>query len=45
MEDLIYPAVRPLISKYYDIPIEEIDTYSRVNRKSKTKEREEFDEG
>ncbi len=43
VEDLIYPAVRPLISKYYDIPIDDIDIWMRINRKSKAWDREEFD--
>ena len=43
IEDLIYPATRPLISKYYNIPAEDIDTYSNVHKKSKAGEREEFD--
>ena len=43
IEDLIYPAARPLISKYYSIPIDDIETYSKVYKKSKNGEREEFD--
>ena len=43
VEDLIYPAARPLISRYFKLDINDIDIYSNVSRRNQNKDREEFD--
>ena len=43
VEDLVYPAVRPLISRYYNLDINDVDLYSNVYKKSIDGSREKFD--
>ncbi|MHB1664741.1 MAG: NERD domain-containing protein [bacterium] len=43
VEDIIYPAARPLISRYFNVEINNIDIYSNVSKKNEDGEREEFD--
>lgn len=43
VEDIIYPATRPLISRYFNVETDDIDISSNIDRKNRNKEREEFD--
>jgi hypothetical protein len=43
VEDIIYPAARPLISRCFNVEIDDIDISSNIDRKNRNKEREEFD--
>ena len=43
VEDIIYPAARPLISRYFNVEIEAIDIYANISKKNEDGEREEFD--
>ncbi|MHB1679474.1 MAG: hypothetical protein ACYCTB_03055 [bacterium] len=43
VEDIIYPAARPLISRYFNVKIEDIDIYANISKKTENGEREEFD--
>jgi hypothetical protein len=43
VEDIIYPAARPLISRYFKLDINDIDIYSNVSKRNQNKDREEFD--
>jgi hypothetical protein len=43
VDDIIYPAARPLISRYFNVEIDDIDISSNIDRKNRNKEREEFD--
>ena len=43
VEDIIYPAARPLISRYFNVEIDDVDISSNIDRKNRNKEREEFD--
>ncbi|RZD16002.1 MAG: hypothetical protein EVJ46_07335 [Candidatus Acididesulfobacter guangdongensis] len=43
VEDLIYPATRPLISRYFSEDIENIDIYSNISKRNNKNERDEFD--
>ncbi|RZD19301.1 MAG: DUF1640 domain-containing protein [Candidatus Acididesulfobacter diazotrophicus] len=43
VEDIIYPAARPLISRYFNVEINSIDISSNVSRMNDNRDREEFD--
>ena len=43
VEDIIYPATRPLISRCFNVETDDIDISSNIDRKNRNKEREEFD--
>ena len=43
VEDIIYPATRPLISRCFNVEIDDVDISSNIDRKNRNKEREEFD--
>jgi hypothetical protein len=43
VEDIIYPAARPLISRYFKVEINNIDISSNVSRMNENRDREEFD--
>ena len=43
VDDIIYPAARPLISRYFNVEIDDVDISSNIDRKNRNKEREEFD--
>ena len=43
VEDLIYPATRPLISRYFNEDIDNIDIYSNISKRNNKNERDEFD--
>ncbi len=43
VEDIIYPATRPLISRYFNEDINYIETYSKIYKTNIKKEMEEFD--
>lgn len=43
VEDIIYPAARPLISRYFNVEINSIDISSNVSRMNENRDREEFD--
>ena len=43
VEDIIYPAARPLISRCFNVEIDDVDISSNIDRKNRNKEREEFD--
>ena len=43
VDDIIYPAARPFISRYFNVEIDDVDISSNIDRKNRNKEREEFD--